>query len=447
MSSEFIDKIREYMDSFGMLSPGRRVVVGVSGGADSVALLRVLCELRGSGEYGNLLLTAVHINHMIRGEEADRDEHFVQKLCEALGVELKVFRKDIPAMAREQHLTEEEAGRLFRYECFENEAGEAARIAVAHNKDDLAETVLYNMIRGSSILGLAGIKPVRGRIIRPLLMTSREEIEAYLASISQDYITDSTNLKTDYARNKIRLSIMPELKKINEGAAEHIVDIAMDAERLGDDIRREVGDSDSSKESSNIIDIDRLLGLTSLAQGELILQKLEYVAGRRKDITREHISLVRGLADLESGKRVSLPYGMTAERVYGNIIIHGPSDEAAQDAKQEPAGKLVIETFPYATGMEISRDPFIKMIDYDKICAKLVFRAPMPGDFIVIRDDGSSKKLARFFTDNKVERSLRGTFPLVADGDEIVWAVGLRLSERYKITDETKTVAKLIYTK
>ena len=97
--------------------------------------------------------------------------------------------------------------------------------------------------------------------------------------------------------------------------------------------------------------------------------------------------------------------------------------------------------------MEISRDPFIKMIDYDKICAKLVFRAPMPGDFIVIRDDGSSKKLARFFTDNKVERSLRGTFPLVADGDEIVWAVGLRLSERYKITEETKTVAKLIYTK
>ena len=210
--------VTEYMQDNGMLTNVKAVVVGVSGGADSVALLRVLCE------FHELTIKVVHINHMIRGEEADRDEAFVTQLCETLGVSCTVYREDIPKMAREKHMTEEEAGRIFRYECFNKEAealknqlndelhnkskdtkdiDKAVRIAVAHNMDDLAETVLFNMVRGSSLLGLAGIKPVNGRIIRPLLMTSRLEIEEYLGSLGQSYITDSTNLVEDYTRNKI----------------------------------------------------------------------------------------------------------------------------------------------------------------------------------------------------------------------------------------------------
>ena len=196
------------------------------------------------------------------------------------------------------------------------------RIAVAHNKEDAAETVIYNMVRGSSLLGLAGIKPVRGRIVRPLLMTNRCDIEAYLAGLGQEFITDSTNLTLDYARNKIRLSVIPELMQINERAVEHIVEIAKDAEDLSNDINREIRNNyrltGSNIEKSEAFDetvwdnvlseivIDRLLSLGNMAQGELILSKLEEAAGRRKDITREHISLVKNLAGLETGKRVDL---------------------------------------------------------------------------------------------------------------------------------------------
>ena len=239
--------VTEYMQDNGMLTNVKAVVVGVSGGADSVALLRVLCQLRDEMAQNDkmaqkkgldlddfLYIRVIHINHMIRGAEADRDEQFVADLCKKLKVSCKVYRENIPKLAREKHMSEEEAGRMFRYQCFEMEANEissteAVQIAVAHNKDDLAETVLFNLVRGSSLLGLAGIKPVNGRIIRPLLMNSRAEIEEYLDALDQDYITDSTNLVEDYTRNKIRLSIIPQLREINDGATSHIVEIAKDA--------------------------------------------------------------------------------------------------------------------------------------------------------------------------------------------------------------------------
>ena len=201
MSRICFDKIKDFVDEYEMVSPGDAVVVGVSGGADSVALLRFLVELK------ECFVSVVHINHMIRGEEADRDQSFVENLCNKLGVKCVVYKNDIPAMAKEKHLTEEEAGRLYRYECFEKQAAalEETRsgsglpgrvhIAVAHNKDDLAETVLYNMIRGSSLFGLSGIRPVRDRIIRPLLLTSRRDIEEYLKNHAQDILNLASSIK------------------------------------------------------------------------------------------------------------------------------------------------------------------------------------------------------------------------------------------------------------
>lgn len=471
---KFEGQIIEYIRENAMLHPGNAVVVGVSGGADSVALLRVLVSIRDNClDYQDLVIKVVHINHMIRGAEADRDENFVRDLCEKLRVDFKVYKKNIPQMASELHLTEEEAGRIYRYQCFEEEASaisetktevgsgehseekldsEKARIAVAHNKDDLAETVLYNLVRGSSLLGLAGIKPVRGRIIRPLLMTSRNEIEEYLKEIGQEFITDSTNLETEYARNKIRLSILPALREINEGASEHLVNIAMDATRLGDDVRKEVeteykklnlgeGDSENKKEVS--IDIEGMKALSSLAQGELVLNAMEKVCGRRKDITREHLQQTISLGDMESGKSVNLPYGMIAERVYGRIIIRKNSEGLDEDSAV--LGHLETESFDYDESISISKKEYTKMIDYDKINSALCLRLPQPEDYIVISAEGGTKKLSRFFTSEKVERSRRGSVPVVADGNEIVWIVGFRLSERYKVTSETRRVMRIDY--
>ena len=472
---EFENKIIEYMKAYSMLdfesieSKASGVVLGVSGGADSVALLSFFVSLRNSVA-PKLLLKVVHVNHMIRGEEADSDQEFVEELCKRLNVPYKVYREDIPAMAKKLDMTEEEAGRNYRYKAFRECALELemeykckCRIAVAHNKDDLAETVLYNLIRGSSLLGLAGIKPVRDMIIRPLLDTSRAELEEYLKELGQDYVTDSTNLETEYTRNKIRHLVMPELKKMNSAAVQHIVDVARDALELGNDIgdRLLCAHDKEEREPSGVyeypdgrkqdiyereeISIAQLRNETHLAAGEMILGAIESVCGRRKDITREHLREVYELSEKESGKSVDLPYGMIAERVYDRIVIRMRTVLNEKGSSDEVEGRIVISHIPYSETLEISKKEYTKMIDCGKIKSTLVLRKPLPDDYIVISKDGGKKKLSRYFTAEKIERELRQAVPVVADGNEIVWVVGMRLSERYKIDSETQTVAVIEY--
>ena len=453
MMKTFPETVREYMDSYSMIEEGGRVVVGLSGGADSVCLLLVLKKLGFSVE-------AVHINHMIRGAEADRDEAFVRELCSREEIPLNVYKKDIPKLAGEMHMSEEEAGRYVRYETFYECAGENAKIAVAHNKNDLAETVLFNMIRGSSLQGLAGIRPVSGAVVRPLLMTSRAEIEEYLASIDQTYIVDSTNLETDYSRNKIRHQVIPVLEEMNDGAVDHLASIAMDALVLRDDMDKELGDAvdeglgdaenREEPDRSSRIDIDRLKRLGKLAQGELVLRAMEKVSGKRKDLTREHVRSVIGLSELETGKRISLPYGMVAERAYGEIRIFDAvrekteKESGGKDAADESCpGAIQMSSYDYTPDIDLSKKEYTKLIDCDKIKSALCLRTPLPGDYIVINESGGSKKLNRYFTEAKLERSLRDSVPVVADGDEIVWIVGYRLSERYKVSPSTSKVTEI----
>ena len=468
MKSRLYDSVANYIKDNKMLAPGDGVIIGVSGGADSIALLNVLLQIsRTFVEKGEkaLSINVVHVNHMIRGEEADRDERFVADFCKKQNVPFKVYREDIPQLAKEMHMTEEEAGRHFRYEVFEKEAerletrlnseagASVVRIAVAHNKDDLAETVLYNMIRGSSLFGLSGILPVRGRIIRPLLMTRRAEIEEYLAELGQTFITDSTNMQTEYSRNKIRLSIMPELKEINDRAVDHIVDIALDSVRLRDDISTEIESSECLKcsEGESILNVERLLKLGQMAQGECILKALENVCGRRKDISREHIEAVQNLAGLETGKSVDLIYRMKAVKSYDEIIITKSEGSDPRNGSQEAPelglGEIETEVIDYSDELEISKKEYTKMVDYDKIKNALVLRTPMPEDYIVINSTGGQKKLSRFLSHSKIEQAKRTHFPVVADGNEIVWAIGLRLSERYKVTAETRKVMVITFKK
>ena len=449
------EQVTEYIRENDMLHKGDGVIAGISGGADSVCLLTMLTEYRKQlakqyecSSIDALYIKAVHINHMIRGEEADGDESYVESLCKELEVDYSSYKEDIPKMAEEKHLTEEEAGRLYRYECFNKEAqtlekqlSRPFRIAVAHNSNDLVETVLYNMIRGSALLGLTGIKPVRDRIIRPLLTTGRNDIEEYLSERGIKYRTDSTNLLTDYSRNKIRLQVLPLLREINAGADKHITDIAMDAARLAEDIDNEVS-AVSNQEKPGEISIVALKKLSGMAAGELVLRTIASVCGRRKDITREHVDSVIRLIESESGKRVDLPYDMYAERVYDRIVIALNSEEV-----RGCLGRIVTSTFSYDTDLDISRKEYTKMIDCDKIKSTLELRTARPEDFIVINAKGEKKKLSRYFTAEKVERKLRSIIPVVADGDEIVWIVGMRLSERYKIGASTREVLEITYLK
>ena len=222
-----MNRIYQTICQYHMISPGDRVIAGVSGGADSVCLLRALAGYR---EQVPFTLFVVHVEHGIRGAESLADAAFVKGLCEALAVPFYMEAVDVTAYAREHRMTVEEAGRSVRYDCFEKLRKElgAEKIAVAHNQNDQAETVLWNLVRGSGLKGLGGIRPVRDRIIRPLLFLGRPEIETILKDLGQPWRTDRTNLENDYTRNRLRREILPQLEKnLNHQALQHIAQAAI----------------------------------------------------------------------------------------------------------------------------------------------------------------------------------------------------------------------------
>lgn len=215
-----ITKVFKTIEDYQMLSPDSRVVVGVSGGGDSMALLHLLWRQRRA--WPDLKVTAAHVNHCLRGEESDRDEAHVRAYCQGEGIPLEVLKIDVRAEAQKRKLGLEACGRAVRYEFFQRLAGNDGLIATAHNLSDHVETVLLHLARGAGLKGLCGIPPVRGNIIRPLINCTRQEIEAYCREHEIAYVTDSTNLKTEYARNKIRLQVLPVLKEINPSLEEAV---------------------------------------------------------------------------------------------------------------------------------------------------------------------------------------------------------------------------------
>ena len=225
-------KVKEYIKQHGMLNQNDRVILGLSGGADSVCLFLMLHAM---AKENGWLLYPVHVNHGIRGEEALEDQKFCEKLCEIYGYSCRVISVDVPGLAKLHGISEEEAGRNVRYEAFENLAAQleeqvgkdSVKIAVAHHKNDQAETVLHHLCRGTDVTGMAGIRSRRGNLIRPLLCLSREEIETYLRKECQPFQTDSTNQTDEYTRNRLRNCILPQLtEKINKKTVEHICELA-----------------------------------------------------------------------------------------------------------------------------------------------------------------------------------------------------------------------------
>ena len=221
MERGFVNRIKEYIGSNKLLEDGAKVIVGLSGGADSTALLLVLLRL-------GYRVHAVHCNFHLRGSESDRDRRFAEDLCNRLGVEFTVCDYDTRKFASDNGISIEMAARHLRYADFERimTECEASAICIAHHRDDSVETVLLNLIRGTGIKGLTGIKPRNGYIIRPLLCVSRQEIEEWLKQVGQTYVTDSTNLETDYTRNKIRLQLLPLMRSINPSADESVISTA-----------------------------------------------------------------------------------------------------------------------------------------------------------------------------------------------------------------------------
>jgi tRNA(Ile)-lysidine synthase len=392
-------------------------------------------------------------------------------------------------------MSEEETGRKVRYELFSEVANAegCTKIAVAHHKNDLAETVIFNMVRGSGLSGLAGISSVRENIIRPLLCVGRQDIETYLDELGQGYKTDSTNNALDYTRNKIRNTLIPVLEELNSEAVEHIVSLAMDAENADRFVEAQAEKifnraklkncmNKVSPDKNNVsiyLDITMLRQTDSVVLYKLIHNALIKLAEKKKDITRRHIESVVSLIFTDTGKSVMLPYNMSARRSYDILIIER-TENIKTDGKNEKniafdslAGGIVavdLECVPDALSPNgaicpkleflrterpqgdknfMEKNVYTKIFSYDKILAKnlsgLCIRTKREGDYIVITPDGGTKKLNRVFIDSKVDRKAREIWPLIALGDEILWAVGLRYNEDYRVTEDTKTILKVTY--
>ena len=486
----FLRQTLDYMRENEMTVPGDGVVAGLSGGADSVCLLILLHSLEKTLGIG---LRAVHVHHGIRGGEADRDASFCERLCGRLGIACRVVRIDAPREAAEKGISVEEAGRIARYHIFEEEArawekearreaeahgeaGEAgqaagtaslacrrARIATAHHANDNAETILHNLLRGSGLQGLGGIAPARGRVIRPLLWAESGAIREFLSEKGISWVEDSSNRENIYTRNCLRNEILPLLEeRINTAAISNILRAGMRirqadayfekqadewlAARMGDACVPGRGSTEEKSGASpkNGISIKELMECEEFRRGYIVRGMLRLAGCPLKDVTARHIEEILALADKGTGKTAALPYGIEAQTEYGRLCIRRrETASAVPDFAANPDGtckqEIRLEVFPCKNPADFPKNQYTKWFDYDKIKDTLSVRFRCPGDYFML-PSGGRKTVKSFMIDEKIPRQQRGRIPLLADGSHILWIVGYRISEYYKITGETKTI-------
>lgn len=451
------EKTEAFIKEHGLLKAHDSILIGFSGGADSMALLEVLWELRKSMD---LSLAAVHVHHGIR-KEADADAAFCKEICIQKQIPFYCEYADVPRLARERHLTEEEAGRNVRYEIFERYRRDLdmTYIAVAHHQNDQAETMLFQLFRGSGLRGLAGIPIKRGVVIRPLLGVTRAEIEAYLEKKGLFYVTDQTNQSNAYTRNKIRHDLIPTAQQISQGAVQHMGQTSF---RL-----REVLDYMT-------IQADTFLKLHSVWEGQtlavslkafeqehaavqkmVVMEAVKLSMGSRKDITQSHVEGIISLTRKQGEKKLQLPKGGMVLKSYEWLRFTGVSKEQQKQQVDvimlEPDqvyilsdGRVLETALLEMDNLEnIPKNDCIKWFDYDKIGEKLLLRTREQGDYLTIRDDGAKKSLKEYLINEKIPRQIRDTWPVLADGKHIVWVLEKRISAYYKITAQTKKILQI----
>jgi tRNA(Ile)-lysidine synthase len=437
-----------------MVSPGDRVVVAVSGGPDSVCLLHLLLQI---SQELNLQLFVAHLNHMLR-EEAIEEENFVRELAEKYSLPFYSERIEVAKKLRKGETLEEGARRI-RYD-FLRRAGErfsANKIALGHNADDLVETVLLNLIRGTGIRGLRGIPPVRkeGSItfIRPLIEIWREEITQYLKERNIPYMIDRSNLSLEFTRNKIRHRVIPLLEEINPKvklAIHRLGEIAGEINSfIEDEVRKEkeqilVGKS----ESSLLLDIKRLFAFHPALQKEIIRSVLAEFTNY--EMGREEIERI-----LEVGRRggaITLPGKIDVRRV-GDVLQFKKGKERKIEYEiplkipggtSIPEAKMRIEA-EIIEGQYLVKDASCREVtlDMEGIKGRLIARNWRKGDRFIPLGMRNKKKLQDIFVDKKIPREERGRIPIICDEEGIIWVVGVAISERVKVGERTRRVLYL----
>lgn len=456
-----LKKVENYIRQWKMLEKGDKVVVGLSGGADSVCLFLILEELRKKIGFEML---AVHVNHGIRGEEAKADEEFVKTLCEKKEIPCRSVSVDIPKMAVEYRMSEEEAGRTARREIFEQAAEEwgGTRIALAHHQDDNAETFFLHLARGSGLRGLGGIYPVNGMYIRPLLCVGRKEIEDYLKGREMPYCIDATNMEDAYMRNRIRNHVIPYFKEnINEKTVEHMNRSMDQLREIWDYMERQTEGAYQICTDQNgekiCIHADAYHRQERLIRKMILRKALALVAEHEKDLEQVHVEKLEGLFEKQVGKRLDLPYGVCACRTYEGIELKRKKKdtELAEEEKnldlQQVSGKITYGKWEISYRIfgkeecrcQIPKKTYTKWFDYGIIKQSVAVRTRRAGDFIVIDESGGRQKLKSYFINKKIPAAERAGIPLIAEGSEILWIVGCRQSKAYQVTEQTTKILEI----
>lgn len=474
MRDTIFQKVKAYVEKYHMIAPGDRVVAGVSGGADSLCLFFMLFELSSEIDFQ---MKVVHVNHGIR-REASSDAAYVRKLCEERNIPFILQEEQVKEFAHREKLSEEEAGRIVRYRAFEEALNTFAdrgpgKIAVAHNANDRAETVLFHLFRGTGLTGAAGIRPVREQVIRPILCLSREEIEEYLREKKVTFCIDHTNMEDTYTRNRIRNHILPLAEaEVCKGAALHIceaADILLETEEY---IREQTGKAFrecvlKEQEDTVVMDADRLNGMGAFIRKQILLEALERLTEKRKDITSAHIRAMTELLEKEGTKQISLPYGLKAVKEYKRLILQKQDKAIAEEngrrypllclAPDEPEAVLEVPQLGTATltllrredikkdlkSEDIPEKTYTKWFDYDKISKYAMFRTREKGDYLTINKGLSRKKLKDYMIGEKIPKHMRDRLYVLADGSHILWVPGHRISEYYKITEGTTQILQV----
>lgn len=478
-------RMLSFMKEYDMTALGGQILIGLSGGADSVCLLHLLNSVK---DELSVRLFAVHVHHGLRGGEADRDARFSEELCERLSIPFKLVHICAAKEAEEAGLSIEEAGRQARYRIFAHEAdglkagGGPVRIATAHHGDDSAETILFHLFRGSGLKGLGGIAPVRGMVIRPLLWADRAAVLDYLAACGLAYVEDSSNESSDYTRNKLRNHILPEVTAgINSGAVKNILRAGAwiaGADRYLEHqadtwlIEHEQWET-GGPGGALLLPAALLTNQDPILKGYIFRRALTELQCPLKDVTAAHIEALCALAVRQTGRRLALPCGVTAWKEYDSVRLFregtppesrkkagtgsGSAEISAQWERRIVPGQILpegrveegalgeriqMDVFSRKNQGEIPKNQCTKWFDYDKIKSTLCLRYRRNGDYITLAQ-GGHKTLKKYFIDEKIPRQRRDQLLLLAEGNHILWIIGLRISEYYKVTDDTKTILRV----
>ncbi|WP_125154101.1 tRNA lysidine(34) synthetase TilS [Clostridium rectalis] len=453
-----IDNVVKTIEDNSMISLGDKIIVGVSGGPDSMCLLHVLHVLR---DRYKIRLVVAHVNHCLRGEESDRDEDYVKEFCKFKSIEFYAIRVDINKMCQEKNISCETAGREARYSFFNKVLKETKgnKIALAHNANDQCETILMRIMRGTGMQGLIGIKPVRDNLyIRPLINSNREDIEEYCDEFNINPRIDKTNLETIYTRNKIRLELIPYMKNnFNSDLVNSVnrlsTNIAIDNEFM-EKISMDTFNKYSIISKDKVIIRKEVFDKHMAIVSRILRLAIHYINGNLYNCEKIHIDSIIKLQNNTTGKFIRLPNSIVAINNYGDIVINKKgkieykknNEEYVINLGENKLDNNIKVCATLINGQEsINFDEAVntKYFDFNKINGNILLRYRKDGDRFTSLGMKGSKKVKDIFMDLKIPKNERDNIPLICFHNEIAWIVGYRVSEKFKVEKSTKEILKI----